>query len=92
MLDFDTEGDTEIRDADLAYIEKHGLTSLLRDTMEAVLMSRPSAPIPFMLDCFQLGADKAIQDETLGISVWRKEELEKLYTGIVKVIPVMIQK
>lgn len=86
MLDFDTDSDKEIRDADLDYIQKHGLTSLLKDTMEAVVISRPSAPIPFMLDCFQLGPGQAIQDNELGIAVWRKEELENLYTNIVKVL------
>ena len=70
--------DKEVQDASVNYIEQHGLTPLFRDVMEACLVSRPTAPIPFIMDCFQLGPDKAVQDQELGISVWRREQLLSL--------------
>jgi hypothetical protein len=77
--------DKEVQEASLQYIEKHCLTTLFRNVMETCLVSRPAAPIPFILDCFQLGSCKAAQDPEFGIAVWRKEELERLYSTIVKV-------
>jgi hypothetical protein len=78
--------DKEVQEASLNYIEKHGLTPLLREVMEACLVSRPTAPIPFILECFELGVCKAAQDPELGIAVWRKEQLEKLYSNITRVL------
>lgn len=79
--------DKEVQDAALGYIDKHEIAPLLREVMEACLMSRPSAPLPFMLDCFLLGPGNAVQDQELGIAVWRKTELEALYGTIVQVCP-----
>ena len=77
--------DKEVQDASFNYIEQHGLTPLFREVMEACLVSRPTAPIPFIMDCFQLGPGKAVQDQELGIAVWRRDELQNLYASIVQV-------
>lgn len=83
--DLEVVKDSQVRDADLEYISKHDLTTVLRETMEALLIHRPSAPIPFMIDCFSMGLRLASRDADLGIAVWRKEELLRCFAHITEV-------
>lgn len=83
--DLELVKDSQVRDADIGYITQHNLTTLMRETMEALLIHRPAAPIPFMIDCFSMGPRLASQDSDLGIAVWRKEELQRCFSYITQV-------
>jgi hypothetical protein len=79
VQDLESLRDDDVRDADLQYIKNHSLTQLLSQTMEQLLIQRPTAPIPFMIDCIKLGPDMVSQDNELGISTWRKHSLKKVF-------------
>lgn len=83
--DLEVVKDSQVRDADIEYLSKHDLATVMRETMEALLIHRPVAPIPFMIDCFSMGARLASQDADLGIAVWRKEELLRCFVHITQV-------
>eukprot|EP00892_Ulva_mutabilis_P002487 jgi/Ulvmu1/12239/UM086_0030.1 len=74
--------DSQVRDEDAQYISKHNIAELMRETMEALLIHRPTATIPFMIDCFSMGPRLASQDAHLGIAVWRKEALLRVFSHI----------
>jgi len=83
--DLELVKDGQVRDADIEYISQHNITQLMRETMEALLIHRPKAPVPFMIDCFSMGPRLASQDARFGISVWRKEELLRVFSFIEQV-------
>lgn len=83
--DLEAVKDSQVRDADVEYITKHNIAELLRETMEALLVHRPTALIPFMIDCISMGPRLASQDAHLGIAVWRKEELLRIFSYIKQV-------